>query len=478
MQLQVQGTGGVKPEFVFENGENPSELLTYARGLDYKGSLGELFYFPSLEGPGQLLVGLGKEDELTFNGLRKAFFNVGKLLNDKKEDAVEIHNPGYNDLCHGRAAMAITEGLLLSTYRFDKYLSDRKPVRDLNVYYWPAAGKEEKVKPWLDRGQKIFEGIKVTRDLVNERANVIYPETLADQAKELLEPVGVKVTVWDEEKIQEEGMEAFYSVAKGSVRPPRFIIMEYNGDPSTEARTGLVGKGMTYDSGGYSIKSTPGMLTMNCDMGGAGTVIGTMHTLASLKAEINVTAFVAAAENMISGTAYKPGDIIGSLSGKTIEIRNTDAEGRVTLADAMWYATDVAGVDRVIDLATLTGACVVALGDEHTGALTNDQTFMDELKEASDEAGEPIWQMPGNGAYSSKNKSKVADVANSGDRGGGMMSAGEFVGEFVANDTPWIHLDIAGTAWLNSSRDYYAEGATGIHVRTLVMMLGDLTCDH
>lgn len=478
MQLQVQGTGGVKPVFVFDNEDSGSELLTYARGLDYKGGLGELFYFPSLEGPGQLLVGMGKEEDLTFDKLRQVFFNIGKLLSEKKEDAVEIHYPGYNGLCHGRAAMAITEGLLLSTYRFDKYLSDKKDVHSLNVYYWPAEGKEEKVKPWLERGKKIFEGVKVARDLVNERSNVIYPETLADKAKELLEPLGVKVTVWDEEKIKEEGMEALYSVAKGSVRPPRFFVMEYKGDPSSDEVTGLVGKGLTYDSGGYSIKSTAGMLTMNADMGGSGTVIGTMHALASLKAEVNVTGVVAAAENLISGTSFKPGDIIGSLSGKTIEIRNTDAEGRVTLADAMWYATDRLGVDRVIDLATLTGACVVALGDEYTGAITNNQEFFDEVKEASEEAGESIWQMPGHGAFAKRNKSKVADLSNAGERGGGMMSAGEFVGAFVANDTPWVHLDIAGSAWLNGAREYYTEGGTGIHVRTLTLLLGDLTCDH
>lgn len=474
MVFEVGTTGSIRPTWIIPSEDNDSELLAYAKAHgDFEGKLGELYYVPSVEGDTKLLVGLGDADDLDEDKLRIAAFKLGNLLAEKRETEVELYAPA-TDLPEGTTAMALAEGLRLSTYRFDKYLSDKQEVPELTVRYHPTSGDAEAVKPWIDRAETVYEGIKLARDLVNERSNVIYPETLAEAVVTSLEPLGVKVTVYEEDAIREMGMEAFLSVAKGSDRPPRFIVMEYRGDEASDEVTGLVGKGLTYDSGGYSIKSTSGMKTMNADMGGAGTVIGTIYSLAKLDAKVNVIGVVAACENLVSGHAYKPGDIIGSMSGKTIEIDNTDAEGRVTLADAVWYITHERKVDRVVDLATLTGACVSALGDAYTGAITNKQAFFDELLAASKRAGEKIWQMPGHGAFLPKNKSRVADILNSGERGGGMMSAGEFVGFFLDGDIPWVHLDIAGPAYLSKARDYYIEGATGIHVRTLVYLLAGL----
>ena len=265
---------------------------------------------------------------------------------------------------------------------------------------------------------------------------------------------------------EEMGLNAFLAVGKGSDREPRFIVMEYNNDPTSTEKLGLVGKGITYDSGGYSLKPNDGMKTMFCDMGGAATVIGSIHAIASAKTKINVVGVVGACENALSGHSYKPGDIVSSLSGKTIEIDNTDAEGRVTLADSVYYAATVMKATKIIDLATLTGACLVAFGEIYTGSVTNNQEFFNKVKNAADEAGEKIWQLPIDPLFGRQNKSKVADIKNTGGRLAGTITAGMFVGEFT-NNLPWVHLDIAGTAFLSSAYSYLPFGATGVHVKTL-----------
>lgn len=312
-----------------------------------------------------------------------------------------------------------------------------------------------------------MDSIFLSRDLVNERAEYLYPETLANIAYEKLSKLGVEVNIYDEKECEKMGLTAFLSVGRGSERKPRFIVMKYLNNPESKEVYGFVGKGVTYDTGGYSLKPTTGMETMNCDMGGAGTVIGAIHLIASRKIKTNVIAVVAACENMVSGISYKPGDVIYSLSGKTIEVANTDAEGRITLADSVYYTSKELNVTKIIDVATLTGACVVALGEAFTGAITNNQEFYNEFKLAADKAGERVWQMPVDDTYRALNKSKVADVKNTGGRYGGMITAGLFIENFVANKIPWIHLDIAGTAYISKTEKYMVEGATGIHVTSL-----------
>lgn len=296
---------------------------------------------------------------------------------------------------------------------------------------------------------------------------------MANKAKELLEKVGVKVTIYGEEEARKIGLNAFLAVGSGSDREPKFIVMEYSNDPTSNEKLALVGKGITYDSGGYSLKPSDGMKTMFDDMGGAGTVIGTIHAIAKSKLKANVVGVVGACENALSGHSYKPGDIVTSFSGKTIEIDNTDAEGRVTLADSVYYASTVMKATKVIDLATLTGACLVAFGEVYTGAVTNNQEFFNQVVSAAKLSGEKIWQLPTDKEFAKLNKSRVADIKNTGGRMGGTITAGMFVGEFN-NNLPWIHLDIAGTAFLSKAYSYLPVGATGIHVKTLYNLVKGL----
>ena len=295
---------------------------------------------------------------------------------------------------------------------------------------------------------------------------------MANIAKNELTQLGVEVEVYDEKQCEELGLKGLLAVGRASTRKPRFIVMKYINDKTNDEIIGLVGKGVTYDTGGYSIKQTANSMDiMHCDMGGAGTVLGTMKLIATRKLKTNVIGIIGACENMISGSSYKPGDIISTLSGKTVEVLNTDAEGRITLADSVYYATEKLKVSKVIDLATLTGACLVALGEFYTGAVTNDQKFYDELVNASKKAGERIWQMPVDDSFRKLNNSSVADVKNTGGRLGGTITAGLFIENFVANNTPWVHLDIAGTAYLSKPEGYLPKGATGVHVKTLYNLL-------
>ncbi|MGV2643309.1 leucyl aminopeptidase, partial [Clostridium perfringens] len=284
--------------------------------------------------------------------------------------------------------------------------------------------------------------------------NNMYPETLAKEVKNIGSKYGFEVEVFDENQIEELKMESFLSVGKGSDNLPRLIVMRYFGDKDNmDQRLALVGKGLTYDSGGYSLKTNAGMVTMKADMGGAASVIGAISAIAKRNLKINVIAVVAACENLISGHAYKPGDIIGSMAGKTIEILNTDAEGRLTLIDAVTYAIEKEKASEIIDVATLTGAAVVSLGEDVTAVITNKDEFYGELREASYEAGEKVWQMPSFEDYGKLIKSNIADLKNIGGKYAGTITAGLFIGEFVQNK-PWLHLDIAGPAFSEKKGDY------------------------
>ena len=272
-------------------------------------------------------------------------------------------------------------------------------------------------------------------------------------------------------------MKAFLEVAKGSVHKPRLIVMRYMGNENSDERVGLVGKGLTFDTGGYSLKPSTSMDTMKSDMGGAAAVIGTMQALAKNKVEKNVVAVVAACENAISGGSYKPGDIIGSMAGKTIEVLNTDAEGRLTLVDAVTYIIEKEKVDKVVDVATLTGAVLVALGTEVTGVISNNDEFYDELIVAARRSGEKFWRLPNDKCYKKLYKGDFADLKNTGGRYGGSITAGMFIGEFV-QDKPWLHLDIAGTSWSDSGNDTTPKGGTGAPVSTLYELVVKHECKH
>lgn len=468
MKFNFGKDGNIDVVLVFEENKLQNDLLNFLMEKEiFKASLGQTYLDLNSSGKGTLFLGLGKEEDLKIDNLRLAFFKLGKALAENKVESINLKVESLNNLDYFYTINAITEGLLQSTSVFDKYLSNKKfnPTIE-NVYF--EVEDEKVAQDAITEAEIVFEGIEITRELVNERAINMYPEVLANKAVEYLEPVGVEVEVFGLEEIKKMNMEAFLAVAHGSDKEPKFIVMTYNGDPSSDEKIALVGKGLTYDSGGYSLKPSTSMDTMYTDMAGSGTVIGALRAIAKGKVKRNVVGVVAACENLVDGKAYKPGDIIGSMAGKTIEVLNTDAEGRLTLADALWYTVKEIKADKIIDLATLTGACIMAFADITTGAITNNDELMNDVIEASKLAGEPIWQLPSYDEYKDMFKSDYADMANTNTkgRGAGTITAGLFLENFV-EDTPWVHLDIAGTSYLSSGKKYLPQGASGVHVKTL-----------
>ena len=432
----------------------------------FKGEAEELFSHVDMEsGKVRVFLGLGEEEKVDEEALRLAAFKGAKELSKMKIRKASAKLPKFSGMCYRKSSKAFAEGLYHAEYRFDKYLSKKKDFHLEEVSLILLEGKVEKVLPELSEIENLMDGIFLTRNLINEPAITLTPVALAKAAKEELEPLGVEVTILGREACEKLGMTAFLSVAKGSTNEPQGIIMRYKGGKD-EAPIGLVGKGVTFDTGGYSLKPGPSMMTMNGDMGGSGVVIGAMKAIALNKVERNVTAVVLATDNVISGDAYVPGDIVGSMAGKTIEIHSTDAEGRLTLADAVYYSIKHEGISEVVDVATLTGACVVALGEFNTGAFTNNRELYGKIEKAAEEAGEPMWQLPLSKGYRDLIKGDRGDLKNTGGRWGGASTAAAFIEAFV-EDTPWVHLDIAGTSDIAAARGYLPKGATGMPVKTL-----------
>ncbi len=323
----------------------------------------------------------------------------------------------------------------------------------------------------VERGKILGESQNLVRKLVNMPASDLYPDSFATQAISVGKASGFDVEVWDQQRLEQERCGAFLAVGRASAHPPRLVIMKYMGGHSDEKPLGLVGKGVTFDSGGLSIKTSEGMMAMKCDMAGAATVLGTMQAIASLKLPVNVIGFAGMAENMIAGNSFRLGDVLTARSGKTIEVHNTDAEGRLVLADTLDVAVDH-GVGKIIDLATLTGACLVALGTDIAGLMTNNDQLAADVKAAAAACGEYVWELPMHDYFSDQIKSSVADIKNLGDsRWGGSITAGKFLEEFV-RETPWVHLDIAGPSFSDKPKPWIDGGASGCLVRTLVEYAG------
>ena len=466
------GTGGITKIMTVLEGfteiEGAADLCTFITDKDlFKAKSGDIYADVSYRGDNLILLGLGNEDALTSESVTTAFYKLGLELMKLKVTSIDVVAQDFKALSSTEMVAALTEGLRQSEYGFEKYLTEKKVKPSVEeVYIKVLGGQEEAAKRAISRANLLVDSIFVARDLVNEPAITLTPKILARAAQQELEPLDIKVDIFGRDEAAELGMEAFLAVSKGSTQEPQFIVMTWNGNPDSQEKTAFVGKGLTYDSGGYSLKPADSMVDMKSDMAGAAAVIGAMKAIATDKVKENVVAIVAACENMISGRAYKPGDVIGSMSGKTIEILNTDAEGRVTLADALWYATTVEKADKVIDIATLTGACVVALGHTYTGAITNNDQLMGQVIHASKVAGENIWQLPSHNDYKELIKGTVGDLTNTGGRGAGAITAGLFLQEFVG-ETPWVHLDIAGTSFLSKASGYLPKGATGTLVKTL-----------
>ena len=405
-----------------------------------------------------ILLGLGEKEKLDKENFKKAIYKLGKsaIKLDLDELSFEKENIDIED---NNFVSQIIEAVSLASYNFDHY-KEEKSAKIENINF-----KEGLDDDAISEQLTILDSQAFARDLVNLRSNDIYPESLAQATKERLTR-DVEVKIYDEKQIKDLGLTAYLEVGKGSDNPPRFIVMEYLNGPKEQKPLVFVGKGITYDSGGYSIKPSDGMKTMNADMGGAGTVIGAIDAISSNELKVNVVGIIAACENSISGRSYKPGDVIRARNGMTIEVDNTDAEGRITLADAVNYGVTEYDPEFIVDLATLTGACLVALAETYTGAVTNNQETFEKVLAAANEADEKIWQLPNDDTIRKYNESEVADVKNSGGRLGGTITAGQFIENFI-EEKPWVHLDIAGTAYLSKAQGLYEKGATGVHVKTL-----------
>jgi leucyl aminopeptidase len=369
------------------------------------------------------------------------------------------------------AVKAIVEGAFVGIFDSDTYKSDRKD-QTINALTVVASGEKAKLKAAMDEARIIGESQNFTRDLVNEPSNLMTPTMLADHAKKMAHETGLKCEIYGEEKIKELKMGAFWGVAQGSDEPPALIVLRYEPAGAPEKPVlGLVGKGITFDTGGISIKPSDGMEKMKYDMAGGAAMLGAMRAIALLKPKVNVICIVLATENMPSGKAQKPGDVQIAMSGKSIEIINTDAEGRLVLADGLCYARQL-GCTHLVDAATLTGAVVVALGYANAGVFSNDDPIYERFRQSVDKAGEKFWRLPLGEDYLEAMRSNIADLVNSGGRWGGASCAAMFLNEF-ALDTPWLHLDIAGTAWMDDAKPWIAKGPSGIAVRSLVELVKD-----
>ncbi len=419
-----------------------------------------------------LVVGCGKAKSFSHVEVRKAAGSALRALKPKMIKSCAIAVPELGSGAED-AVRSLVEGCYVADFDPDTYRSDRKDLSMKEVSIVAPAGSDQgKLQRALDQGRIIGESQNFTRELVNEPSNRLTPTMLADRAKKMCDSVGLKCEIYGPDKIKEMKMGAFWSVAQGSDEEPRLIVMRYEppttaGKPAPEKPVlGLIGKGITFDTGGISIKPADGMEKMKYDMAGGAAMIGAMRAIAQLKPKVKVISIVCATENMPSGKAQKPGDVQIAMSGKAIEIINTDAEGRLVLADGLHYAR-MLGCTHLIDAATLTGACVVALGHVNAGVFANDEDAYQHFTRALERSGEKFWRLPVDGEYLDQIRSSIADIMNTGGRWGGASTAAAFLKEFV-EDTPWLHLDIAGTAWIEDNKSWIAKGPSGIGVRSIV----------
>jgi leucyl aminopeptidase len=413
-----------------------------------------------------LLISGGPAKKFTSYELRRIAGTAARTLKARGIRGFALIAP--TSIAGDEAAKAIAEGALVGNFDPDYYRSDRKDQKiDSVTIVANGSANQAAIEKAANEGRIIGESQNFVRDLVNEPSNRMTPTILAERAKKMCAEVGLKCEIYGPEKIKEMKMGAFWSVAQGSDEPPALIVMRYEPAGAPEKpMLGLVGKGITFDSGGISIKPADGMEKMKYDMAGGAAMIGAMRAIALLKPKVKVIGIVCATENMPSGKAQKPGDVQIAMSGKSIEIINTDAEGRLVLADGLYYARQL-GCTHLVDAATLTGAVVVALGYANAGVFANDDAIYERFHKANEEAGEKMWRLPLDDEYKEQIRSSIADIMNTGGRWGGAINAAMFLKEF-AEDTPWIHLDIAGTAWMEEQKPWIAKGPSGIALRSLV----------
>lgn len=450
------------------------EELQASRELTGKSYECTLLHHPvGLAAQKLLVVGAGKKDKFNGAQLRRVASCAVRYLRARgMHDVVWVLS---SEESQAASVQAVVEGAVLADYDADRYRTERNGERRIDHLVLATGGTSpsDAALAALERARIVAEAQNYTRDLVNEPANRMTPTQLAEGAQDMATRFGLDCQVLGPQEIRDLKMGAFLGVAQGSDEPARLIVVSYLPPDAPSAPViGLIGKGITFDTGGISIKPSENMHEMKTDMAGGATMLGVMQALAQLKPRVRVVAVIPATENMPSGKASKPGDVVTSMSGKTIEILNTDAEGRLVLADALAYAKQL-GCTVLIDTATLTGAIAIALGNITTGVFGWNQEWVNRVLASAAAAGEKMWQMPLDEDYRELYKSTIADLANTGGRYGGAITAAMFVGEF-AGDTPWVHLDIAGTRWSNEEKPYLAKGPTGAAVRTLVHLLTNL----
>lgn len=415
-----------------------------------------------------LLIGIGKLSEVTSEKIRQAGGKAFSFLKDKGVKDIAISTILFDKIeslnTNHLPIYYFLEGGFLSLYKFDAY---KKSENSKKIDYVTVLSDKEIDLKWLN---ETIYSVNLVRDLVNAPSNDVTPSALSNIALGLSND-RISVKVLERDEIQKEGMGAFFSVLKGSSEPPKFILIDYKGGGGDYIA--LIGKSITFDSGGISLKPSEGMEKMKYDMAGGAVVIGVIKAASSLNMPLNIIGILPATENLPSGSASKPGDVVKSINGKTIEIVNTDAEGRLCLADAIGYALKYYKLRCIIDIATLTGACSVALGNEAIALMGNDKVYIEKMKKASEDTYERVWEMPLYNEYKEYLKSEVADIKNSGGKNGSLVTAGYFLKEFVG-DTPWLHLDIASTAWNDKDKPYISKGATGVGVRLILNFLKEI----
>ena len=443
---------------------------------DFTGKSSEVLSLPvaGIAAKRIVLVGLGDEKLANAESLRAAGGRAAKALARAKAKRANIAVPVLRSVKPEETAQALAEGVVLGAYRFDKYKSgdDKPPTLESVALLAPDPRQVTALRRGAKLGQVLAESANFARELSNEPGGTCTPEHLASEARKLARAHGLKVTIFAEKELEREKMAGILTVGRGSTHPPRLIVLEH-GARAKGARKrptlAFVGKGITFDSGGISIKPAANMDEMKHDMSGGAAVFGALRAAALLDLPCHIVGIVAAAQNMPDGNAYVPGDIIRSAHGKTIEVLNTDAEGRIVLSDALHHATSFEP-DAIIDLATLTGACLVALGDVACAVLGNDEKLIKRLREAADTTHERAWPLPLWEEHKTAIKGTVGDIVNTGGRNGGVSTAAAFLSHFVG-ETPWAHLDIAGTAWSTKETAYYVKGATGFGVRLLIELV-------
>jgi len=456
-----------------------NEYIKHSDLSFFYGKVSEIYFIKLDNSPGIILCGIGEIEKLTNDNIRNAAAASIKFCISKKIKRVTIIIPALVNKKSDDILKLISEGALLSNYSFTKYITDKEidqPVEEIDLFI--SEGLETKDINLYKNSSAIINDMEILanniyscRDLVNDTTNAVNPLTFSELSKEIAVKSDIKCTVLEKDDIEERGMGLLLAVNRGSKIPPRVVVLEYKGDPKSKKLFGLVGKGITFDSGGMDLKPPASMETMRSDMAGAATVLFTMKSIAELKVKRNLTAVIPLTENMLSSNALRPGDIIIANNGLSIEIGNTDAEGRLILADALSLMLKEIKPDAIIDIATLTGSCVATFGETVAAYLSNDEKISGALESSSEITGEKIWRLPLFDDYDDRLKSDIADLNNvSSEKNAGAIVGAIFLRNFI-DRTPWAHIDIAGTAWYSKARGYNPKYATGFGVRLLVDLI-------